>query len=161
MINCCSTSQCNWNEKFDINIANSEDGITINVSPKDKSKVKSLQKLGAHENRFHEPNHPPLKSPYMPAPGESHFLRQYWEYSNYKYCGESGTWELKANGRWRWFRKGKYSLSSSSVLSQMLWGHTLKCIRTCDTKQGVKIRETLWSISSKSFLGIPITNWNV
>jgi hypothetical protein len=45
MFSCCSKNACNWNEKFDINIANSEEGVTINVIPKDKSKVKSLQKL--------------------------------------------------------------------------------------------------------------------
>ena len=52
MINCCSTGQCNWNEKFNINIANSEDGITINVTPKDKSKVKSLQKFAESYKDF-------------------------------------------------------------------------------------------------------------
>ncbi len=52
MLNCCSTSQCNWNDKFDINIANSADGITINVTPKDKSKVKSLQKFAESYRDF-------------------------------------------------------------------------------------------------------------
>lgn len=40
-----SSSFCKWNEKFNISIENSDEGITIDVKPKDKSKVKSLQKL--------------------------------------------------------------------------------------------------------------------
>ena len=52
MINCCSTNNCKWNEKFEINIANSVDGITINVTPKDKSKVKSLQKFAESYKDF-------------------------------------------------------------------------------------------------------------
>lgn len=52
MINCCNPKDCNWNEKFDITVANSEEGITIDVKPKDKSKVKTLQKLAESYRDF-------------------------------------------------------------------------------------------------------------
>lgn len=52
MIHCCSTKDCNWNEKFDISVTNSKEGITIDVKPKDKSKVESLQKFAAAYKDF-------------------------------------------------------------------------------------------------------------
>lgn len=54
MFNCCGSNQCNLNEKFNFNIVNTEDGITVNISPKDKSKVKSLQKLAESYKDFCE-----------------------------------------------------------------------------------------------------------
>jgi hypothetical protein len=52
MFTCCGTNACNWNDKFDIRVANSADGITIDVKPKDKSKVKSLQKFAESYKDF-------------------------------------------------------------------------------------------------------------
>ena len=52
MINCCSSKDCNWNEQFNIAVANSEEGITIDVKPKDKSKIKSLQNLAESYRDF-------------------------------------------------------------------------------------------------------------
>ena len=52
MINCCSSKDCNWNEKFDISVVNSKEGISINVKPKDKTKVESLQKLAESYKDF-------------------------------------------------------------------------------------------------------------
>ena len=54
MFNYCGTNSCNWNEKFDVKVANSVDGITINVKPKDKTKVKSLQRLAESYKEFCE-----------------------------------------------------------------------------------------------------------
>ncbi len=45
MFNCCGSNHCGLDEKFDFRVENSDEGITINITPKDKSKVKSLQKL--------------------------------------------------------------------------------------------------------------------
>jgi hypothetical protein len=52
MFTCCGTGTCNWKDKFDIDIANSTEGITIDVKPKDKSKVESLQKFADAYRNF-------------------------------------------------------------------------------------------------------------
>jgi hypothetical protein len=54
MFTCCSSNQCNLKEKFDFDITNTADGITIDISPKDKTKVKSLQKLAESYKDFCE-----------------------------------------------------------------------------------------------------------
>jgi hypothetical protein len=43
MNNCCGFNSKNFREQFDFKVSNSADGITVDVKPKDKSKVKSLQ----------------------------------------------------------------------------------------------------------------------
>lgn len=45
MMNFCNTKDCNWNEKFDFSVQNSKEGVIIEVKPKDKTKVESLQKF--------------------------------------------------------------------------------------------------------------------
>jgi hypothetical protein len=45
MCTCCGFNTKNFKEQFDFSISNSTTGITIDVKPKDKSKVGSLQKF--------------------------------------------------------------------------------------------------------------------
>jgi hypothetical protein len=45
MHNCCGFNTKNFREQFDFNLSNTKEGITIAVTPKDKTKVESLQKF--------------------------------------------------------------------------------------------------------------------
>lgn len=53
---CCKTDQCNLSEQFDFTINNTKEGIIIDVKPKDKSKVDSLQKLAEAYKDFCDGN---------------------------------------------------------------------------------------------------------
>lgn len=45
MNTCCGNQSFLCSDQFEYNISNTAEGITIDVKPKDKSKVKSLQKF--------------------------------------------------------------------------------------------------------------------
>ncbi len=45
MCNCFGFNTKNFREQFEFSVSNSSEGITIDVRPKDKGKVESLQKF--------------------------------------------------------------------------------------------------------------------
>lgn len=45
MCNCCNLNFNKLNEKFNISYENTGTGVLLNIEPKDKTRVKSLQKF--------------------------------------------------------------------------------------------------------------------
>lgn len=45
MTNCCGFNAKNLSKHFNLKVSNTDDGIKVDVTPKDKSKVESLQKF--------------------------------------------------------------------------------------------------------------------
>lgn len=52
MNSCCGINAFNCSDQFDLTFTNTSEGITIDVKPKDKSKVESLQKLAEASRDF-------------------------------------------------------------------------------------------------------------